>query len=80
MDNNHLKTGALFVAPGQIMYPGITALPRHPNHVSRLHADIGLDLLEAEPEQALTAHSRWSFDHLREHIGQFFYRRGPAST
>ena len=33
---NPLKTGMLFVAPGQIMDPGIMKLPHYPNHLSRL--------------------------------------------
>ena len=36
---NPLKTGMLFVAPGQIMDPGIMKLPHYPNHLSRLKAD-----------------------------------------
>ena len=45
---NPLKTGVLFVAPGQIMDPGIMKMPHHPDHLSRLKADVGLDVLEAE--------------------------------
>ena len=77
---NPLKTGVLFVAPGQIMDPGIMKLPHHhhPDHLSRLKADVGLDALEAE--LTLAAEPSWSFGHLLEQIGQFFYRRGPAST
>ena len=40
---NPLKTGMLFVAPGQIMDPGIMKLPHHPDHLSQLKADVGLD-------------------------------------
>ena len=75
---NPLKTGMLFVAPGQIMDPGIMKLPRYPDHVSRLKADVGLDALEAE--LASVEQSSRSFRQLREQIGEFFYRRGPAST
>ena len=49
MDNrqlNPLKTGALFVAPGQIMDPGIMKLRRYPDHLSRLRADAGITELE----------------------------------
>ena len=75
---NHLKTGVLFVAPGQIMDPGIMKLPHHPDHLSRLKSDVGLDALEAE--QATVAQPSWSFRQLLEQIGEFFYRQGPAST
>jgi hypothetical protein len=75
---NPLKTGVLFVAPGQIMDPGIMKLPHHPDHLSRLKADVGLDALEAE--LAAAAQPSWSFGHLLEQISQFFYRRGHAST
>jgi hypothetical protein len=73
---NPLKTGVLFVAPGQIMDPSIMKLPRHPDHLSRLKADVGLDALEAELDSVPPS---WSFRGLLEQIGQFFYRRGPAS-
>ena len=56
---NHLKTGALFVVPGQIMDPGIMKLPRYPNERSRLSADVGLDVLEAEVAPA--AQRSWSY-------------------
>ena len=75
---NPLKTGMLFAAPGQIMDPGIMKLPHYPNHLSRLKADVGLDALEAE--LAPVAQPGWSFRQLLEQIGEFFYRRGPAST
>ena len=75
---NPLKTGVLFDAPGQIMDPAIMMLPHRPDHVSRLKADVGLDALEAE--LTLAVQPSWSFGHLLEQIGQFFYRRGPAST
>jgi hypothetical protein len=74
---NPLKTGVLFVAPGQIMDPGIMKLPRHSDHLSRLKADVGLDAVEAELDSVPPS---WSFSGLLEQIGQFFYRRGPAST
>jgi hypothetical protein len=70
--SNHLNTGALFVAPGQIMYPGIATLPRYPSHVSRLRSDVGLDLLEAEPEQEQPAPTP---GRLRRWFGQLFRRR-----
>jgi len=60
---NPLKTGVLFVAPGQIMDPGIMKLPRYPDHASRLKADVGLDALEAE--LIPSARPDWSFGHLR---------------
>ena len=75
---NPLKTGVLFVAPGQIMDPGIMKLPHHPDHLSRLKADVGLDALEAE--LASVAQPNRSFRQLLEQIGDFFYRRRPAST
>lgn len=81
MDNsqlNHLKTGVLFVAPGQIMDPAIMKLPRRPDHLSRLKADVGLDALEAET--AAEIRSSWSFRQLFEQLGEFFYRSRPAST
>ena len=71
---NHLRTGALGVAPGQIMDPGIMKLPRHP---ARLEIDVGLDALEAEPDVAVQANR--SFRHALEQIGQFVYRREPVS-
>ena len=74
---NPLKTGVLFVAPGQIMDPGIMKLPRHPDHLSRLKADVGLDALEAE--LAGVPQTGRSFRQVLEQIGAFFYRRGPAS-
>jgi len=73
-----LKTGMLFVAPGQIMDPGIMKLPHHPDHLSRLKADVGLDALEAglagvpEPD--------WSFRQWLERVGKFVRRRQPAPT
>jgi hypothetical protein len=75
---NPLKTGALFVAPGQIMDPGIMKLRRHPNHMSRLRADVDLDALEAE--LAPVPQPGRSLRQLLEQIGLFFSRRGPAST
>jgi hypothetical protein len=71
---DHLKTGALFVAPGQIMDPRIMTLPHRP---SRLEIDVGLDALEAEP--AVAAEPGWSFRLLLEQVGQFLHRRAPAS-
>lgn len=73
-----LKTGMLFVAPGQIMDLGIVKLPHHPDQLSRLKADAGLDALEAElngvPEPD------WSFRQWLERVGEFVRRRRPAST
>ena len=75
---NPLKTGALFVAPGQIMDPGIMKLRRHPDHLSRLKADVGLDVLEAElSAEALPS---WSFRQWLERIGEFVGRRRPAPS
>ena len=71
---SHLKTGALCVAPGQIMDPGIMKLPHRP---SRIEIDVGLDAVEAEPDVAVQAN--WSFRHALEQIGQFFWRREPVS-
>lgn len=64
---NHLKTGALSVAPGQIMDPGIMKLRREPDHLSRLKADTGLDALEAELDAA--SPPGWSFRQLLERLG-----------
>jgi hypothetical protein len=75
---NPLTTGMLFVAPGQIMDPGIMKMPHHPDHLSRLKADVGLDVLEAE--MAFELRDRWSFRKLLERIAEFFYRGRPAST
>ena len=74
---NPLKTGMLFVAPGQIMDPGIMKLPHYPSQLSRLKADVGLDALEAE--LAPVARPSWSFHQLLDRIGEFFYRRRAAS-
>ena len=73
---NPLRTGALFVAPGQIMDPGIMKMPHHADHLSRLKADVGLDVLEAE--LAFELRDRWSFRQLLERIAEFFYRGRPA--
>ncbi len=75
---NPLKTGALFVAPGQIMDPGIMKMAHRPDHLSRLKADVGLDALEAE--LAFELRDRWSLRRLLERIAEFFYRGRPAST
>jgi hypothetical protein len=75
---NPLKTGVLFVAPGQIMDPGIMKLPHHPDHLSRLKADVGLDALEAE--LAAVSQPSWSFRQWLERIGEFVGRRRPAPT
>jgi hypothetical protein len=76
---NPLKTGVMFVALGQTMDPpGITTLPQHSDHLSRLKADVGLDALEVE----LTSVPQpgWSFSQLLEQIGVLFRRLGPVST
>ena len=75
---NPLKTGALFVAPGQIMDPGIMKVSHRPDHLSRLKADVGLDALEAELAAA-SEHS-WSFRQWLGRIGEFVQRRRPAPT
>ena len=64
---NPLKTGVLFVVPGQIMDPAIMNLPRYPNERSRLRADVGLDVLEAEVAPA--AQRSWSYQRLLEWLG-----------
>ena len=74
---NHLITGMLFVAPGQIMDPRIMKLPHHSDYQSRLKADVGLNALEAE--LATVAQPGWSIGQLLGQIGEFFYRQGPAS-
>lgn len=75
---NHLKTGAPFIAPGQIMDPGIMKLPRHSDHASRLRADVGLDLLETGPSP--TAPKGWPFRQLLERIGDLVGRRRTIPT
>jgi hypothetical protein len=75
---NPLKTGMLFVAPGQIVDPGIMKLPRHPDHLSRLKADVGLDALETQLA-AVSRPSR-SFRQWLERIGEFVVRRRTAPT
>ena len=75
---NPLKTGVLFVAPGQIMDPGIMKLPRYPNNLSRLRADVGIDGLEAEP--APVARRTWSIRQLLERVADFAARCLPSPT
>ena len=75
---NPLKTGVLFVAPGQIMDPGIMKLLHHPDHLSQLKADVGLDALEAE--LAAVSQPGWSFRQWLERLGEFVGRRRPAPT
>jgi hypothetical protein len=77
---NPLKTGVLFVAPGQIMDPEIMKLRRRPDYLSRLRADVGLDALEAE--QVPVAQRSWSLRQLLEQLGDFvrLRRRAPART
>ena len=76
--SNHLNTGVLSVAPGQIMDPRIMK-PRHRlDHLLRLDADVGLDLPESEPVPA--GKPAWSFRQLMDQLGAFFYRQWPAST
>jgi hypothetical protein len=75
---NPLKTGVLFVAPGQIMDPGIMKLPRHPDHLSRLRADVGLDGFEAEA--APPAQHTGSIRQLLERICDLTRRREPSPT
>ena len=75
---NPLKTGVLFVAPGQIMGAGIMELPHHLDHLSRLKADVGLDALEAKP--AAVSQPSWSFRQWLERISEFVGRRRPAPT
>ena len=73
-----LNSGVLFVAPGQIMDPSIMKLPHHPDHLSRLKADVGLDILEAE--LATVAQPNWSLRQLLEQLGELFYRRRRTSA
>jgi hypothetical protein len=73
-----LKTGMLFVAPGQIMDSGIMELPHHPDHLSWLRADVGLDELEAE--MAAVSQPNWSFRQWLERFVEFVGRRRPAPT
>lgn len=75
---NPLKTGVLFVAPGQIMDPDTIELPHHPDHLSRLRADVSLDALEAELTP-VPQHS-WSFRELLERLRELVGRRRPAPT
>jgi len=75
---NHLKTGVLFVAPGQIMDPGIMKLPHRPDHLSRLRADVGIDELEAAV--ASPARRSWSIRPLLERIADLARRRETSPT
>ena len=75
---NPLKTGVLFVAPGQIMDPAIMKLPHYPDHLSRLKADVGLDALEAE--LAPVAQPNRSLRQLLGWIGDIARRCGPVPT
>ena len=75
---NPLKTGMLFVAPGQIMDPRFMRFPHHANHLSWLMADAGLDALEAE--LAGVPEPDWSFRQWLERVGEFVRRRRPAPT
>src|SRR5262249_46956600 len=77
---NHLKTGALFVAPGQIMDPGIMKLPRYPNERSRLRADVAREVLEADVAPA--PHAGCSFRWLLGRLGRrvFFLAEPPGAS
>jgi hypothetical protein len=75
---NPLKTGVLFVAPGQIMDPDIMKLPHYADHLSRLRADMGIDAFEAE--MAPAEQRTWSIRQLLERIGDLARRRAPAPT
>jgi len=75
---NPLLTGALFVAPGQIMDLGTMTLPHYPSHLSRLMADAGIDKLEAARVPA--ARRSWSFRQLLERIGDLARHREPSPT
>ena len=75
---NRLKTGVLFVAPGQIMDPGIMKLSRYPNHLSRLRADVGIDELEAAI--APPARRSRSIRPLLERIADLARRRETSPT
>ena len=75
---NPLKTGVLFVAPGQIMDPGIMKLWRYPDHLSRLRADAGIT--ELEPAVAPPAQRTWSIRPLLERIRDLAGRREPSPT
>lgn len=72
---NPLSTGALFVAAGQIMDPEIMRLQRHPSHLARLRADMGVDAL-AEP--APVAPRGWSLRRLLARFADLSPRRQPA--
>ena len=75
---NPLKTGMLFVAPGLIMDRSVMELPHHSDHLSRLKADVGLNVIEEE--LAPVARPIGSFHQLLVRISEFFYRRRAAST
>jgi hypothetical protein len=75
---NPLKTGVLFVVPGQIMDPGIMKRSRYPSHLSRLRADAGIEELEAAV--APPAQRTWSIGPLLERIRDLARRREPAAT
>jgi hypothetical protein len=75
---NPLKTGMLFVAPGQLTDPGTMRLPLQLDHLSRLKADVGLDALEAELDAE--SQSSWSIRHWLERIGEFVGHRSPLRS
>lgn len=75
---NPLKTGVLFVAPGQIMDPGIMKLPRRPDHLSQLRADVGLDAVEAG--LVSVAQPGWSFRGWLQRIAELAGFRGTSPT
>jgi len=79
MDDRHLnplQTGVLFVAPGQIMDPGLMKWSRYPDHISRLRVDMGVDALEIDSG----ARPAWSIRQLVERIADLVRRREPAPT
>jgi len=75
---NPLKTGVMFVAPGQIMDPLIMRPSHRPDHLSRLKADMGLDAVEAA--LAPVAQRSWSFRRLLERLWGNSLRNLPSPT
>ncbi len=75
---NPMKTGLMFVAPGQIMDPAIMRPSHRPDHLSWLRADMGLDAFEAA--LAPVAQRSWSFRRLLERLRHIPQRHLPSPT
>ena len=75
---NPLNTGVMFVAPGQIMDPLIMRPSHRPDYLSRLGADIGVDVRDLVP--APTTERSWSLRRLLERLPRIAQRRVPSPT